>query len=330
MPKISVIMPAYNAEKYIAEAIDSILAQTFGDFEFIILNDDSGDRTEEIILSYDDPRIVYLKNEKNLGVAATLNKGLAIAKGEYIARMDADDISHPQRFAKQLARMQADENVAVCGSGVMLFGADIEPSTRVFAQDPKIMKVEMFFSCGLAHPSVMLRTDMIRELGGYDPNFNGMEDYELWVRVLERYGITTQPEILLRYRIHGGQVTQNPSARYREQMRQLKCRQLEGLGIPQEAAEPFFRFCEEGRPTTAEQICALDGFFALAEKVNKERRQYDGQVLCSTFHAVILGAALKLPRNEQLELVGQCRFLRRHHLLLHLLKTKLKKLLGRN
>ena len=106
MPKISVIMPAYNAEKYIAEAIDSILGQTFGDFEFIILNDCSTDRTEEIILSYDDPRIVYLKNEQNMGVAATLNKGLAIAKGEYIAFLDADDYWAPEKLKKQIAFMQ--------------------------------------------------------------------------------------------------------------------------------------------------------------------------------------------------------------------------------
>ena len=104
MPKISVIMPAYNAEKYLREAIDSILGQTFTDFELIVINDCSRDDTEQIILSYQDPRIVYLKNEKNLGVAGTLNRGLEVARGAYIARMDADDRSVPDRFGYDFQR----------------------------------------------------------------------------------------------------------------------------------------------------------------------------------------------------------------------------------
>ena len=109
MPKISVILPAYNAENYISQAIDSILAQTYGDFEFIILNDCSTDGTERIILSFDDPRIRYVRNEQNLGVAATLNRGLELAAGEYIARMDADDISLPERFFRQGSGVQSSQ-----------------------------------------------------------------------------------------------------------------------------------------------------------------------------------------------------------------------------
>lgn len=101
-PLISVLMPAYNAEKYIKEAIESILNQTFSNFEFIIIDDGSIDATEEIIKSFKDSRIVYIKNEKNLGLIKTLNKGISIARGEFIARMDSDDISMPQRFELQL------------------------------------------------------------------------------------------------------------------------------------------------------------------------------------------------------------------------------------
>lgn len=99
---VSVVLPAYNAELYLKEAIDSVLSQTFTDFELIILNDGSIDRTEEIILSYNDSRIVYVKNEKNLGLIGTLNKGINLAKGKYIARMDADDICLPERFKNRL------------------------------------------------------------------------------------------------------------------------------------------------------------------------------------------------------------------------------------
>ena len=122
MKKISVLMPAYNAEKYIGEAIESILNQTYKDFEFIIINDGSIDRTEDIILSYDDPRIIYLKNKENSGIVASLNNGLKQAKGQYVARMDADDISLPTRFEKQLQYMESNQHIFVLGTSLILFG----------------------------------------------------------------------------------------------------------------------------------------------------------------------------------------------------------------
>lgn len=114
MPKISVIMPAYNAERYIREAIDSILRQTWSDFELIIIDDGSTDSTAAIIAEYTDNRIRFCPNAQNMGVAATLNRGLELACGAYIARMDADDISLPERFAKQAAYLDAHPDVTVC------------------------------------------------------------------------------------------------------------------------------------------------------------------------------------------------------------------------
>lgn len=115
-PAISVLMPVYNSEKYLNEAIESILNQTFVDFEFIIINDASNDNSENIIESYQDSRIKYFKNEKNLGVAKTLNKGLKLAQGKYIARMDSDDISLPERLYKQFKFMEVYNDIDVCGS----------------------------------------------------------------------------------------------------------------------------------------------------------------------------------------------------------------------
>ena len=315
MPKISVIMPAYNAEKYIAEAIDSILGQTFGDFEFIILNDCSKDRTEEIILSYDDPRIVYLKNEQNLGVAATLNRGLAIAKGEYIARMDADDISLPERFEKQVAYLDANDDIVVLGTNLECFNESGTIRTGWSVSDPEQMKVDMLFACGLAHPSVMMRSDVIWNLNGYDPTYNGLEDYELWCRVLEHHKITTLPDILLRYRIHGNQVTQNPSSRYRDLMRQLKIRQIQQLSIEPDLAGAFFLFCEEGKPDTAEKIKALDEFFVLADNANAEKQLYNSKKLRISFRSVILSSVSTLPQSEQWKVISKCKFARRYDLL---------------
>ena len=193
MPKISVIMPAYNAERYIREAIDSILRQTWSDFELIIIDDGSTDSTAAIIAGYTDNRIRFCPNAQNMGVAATLNRGLELACGAYVARMDADDISLPERFAKQAAYLDAHPNVTVCGTAIELFCEGSVTGTRFPAAGPEKLKEDLFFSCGIAHPSVMMRRAAILELGGYDPAFNGMEDYELWCRVAEKGKIAGLP-----------------------------------------------------------------------------------------------------------------------------------------
>ena len=328
MKLVSVIMPAYNAEKYIAQAIESVLGQTFDDFEFIIINDCSRDRTEEIILSYNDPRIVYLKNEENLGVAATLNKGLAAAKGEYIARMDADDISLPERLAKQVAYLDANEEIAVLGTNVESFNELGTISTGWSALNPEQMKVDLLFACGLAHPSVMMRAEVIRELGGYDVEFNGLEDYELWCRVLENHKITTLPDILLRYRIHGSQVTQNPSQRYLALLRALKTRQIQQLGL--EPAEEFLRYCECGKLDDPEKLRALDEFFSQVDVANSEKHIYDAEKLRASFRSVIMTSTTKLQKTKQKELAANCHYINKHDLFVRQLKQSIKNILGRN
>lgn len=207
MPKVSVIMPAYNAEAYIKEAMDSILCQTFGDFELIVLNDCSGDSTEQIILSYDDPRVVYLKNEKNLGVAGTLNRGLEHAKGEYIARMDSDDIAMPQRLERQVKHLDDHPDLLACGSNAVLFGQVASESNTDMPLDYKSVCIRLALTNAFVHPTMLLRREALAHVR-YDSGFEGREDYRMWM-VLSRQGqMENLPEPLLRYRIHGGQVTQ--------------------------------------------------------------------------------------------------------------------------
>lgn len=331
MPKISVIMPAYNAEKYIAEAIDSILGQTFGDFEFIILNDCSKDRTEEIILSYSDSRIVYLKNEKNMGVAATLNRGLSVARGEYIARMDADDISLPERFEKQVAYMEANPETMVLGCALERFGQDIKTQVRSFSTDSKQMRIDLLFACGLAHPSVMMRRAVIMELGGYDMSFEGMEDYELWCRVLNKHEITTLPDVLLRYRVHSAQVTKNPSAQYLTRMRALKALQLKQLGLPTtgEEAQSFFLFCTGRRPGDLQHAAVLCHFMESVMTANETVGFYDSGLLLQNFRNITLQLAQALPDGQGWTLCKETNLLRPGQLVGAKLKKTLKWLLGR-
>lgn len=206
MPKISVIMPVYNTEEsYLREAIESILNQTFADFEFIIINDGSTNNAQDVILSYKDSRINYVVNEKNLGLIKTLNKGFDLAKGEYIARMDSDDISLPKRFEKQVDFMDKNPNVHVAGSWYEWF-----PKCKVQkppTNDKDIKECLLVQSNSLAHPTVMLRKSVIDKLEArYDENYAYVEDYALWLSLVDKVDFANIDEILLKYRIHPNSV----------------------------------------------------------------------------------------------------------------------------
>lgn len=210
MPKVSVIMPVYNGEKYLQEAIDSILGQTYQDFEFIVINDCSTDRTEDIILSYTDSRLIYVKNDKNLRIAATLNKGLNLAKGEYIARMDADDIAVPCRFERQVDILDKKPRLGVVGSSVILFGEEIPEQEFMFPTSAKQTKANMFYFTSLAHPTVMIRKEILNKYKlCYELDYEGLEDYVLWWRIAKYSDIASIKRPLLYYRQHKGQVTKN-------------------------------------------------------------------------------------------------------------------------
>lgn len=211
VPSVSVVMPAYNAEKYLREAIDSILSQTFTDFEFIIINDGSTDRTKEIILSYTDPRIVYIENESNSGICVTLNKGVAAARGRYIARMDADDVAVSERLALQVEYMRSHPDIGVVGSYLQLMDEN-ENHLYVFenSPDPDECYINMIFATSVGHPSVLIRKSCLTENNlEYEEYFRGMEDFFLWWQLAKHTQISNIPKPLLNYRCHSSQVTKN-------------------------------------------------------------------------------------------------------------------------
>ena len=330
MPKVTVIIPAYNAEKYICEAIDSVLGQTFRDFELIVLNDCSRDGTEDLILGYDDPRLVYVKNQQNMGVAATLNRGLALAKGEYVARMDADDISLPQRLEKQVQYLDAHPEVAVLGTDVETFDENGPLHTGWSATDPKQMKVDLLFSCGLAHPSVMMCRNVVTELGGYDSAFEGLEDYHLWFRVSQEHGVTTLPDLLFRYRVHSAQVTKNPSEKYYHRLRMLKDLQLKALGIEDETVqEQFYRHCRGQGGEDISAICATAACFEAIFKANEDKKVYDEEMLKASFRSILLKYVLPLGQNEAKSLYETTKLVTVGDVRKFRLKQSVKKLLGR-
>lgn len=214
-PMISVVMPVYNAEKYVAEAIESILNQTYGNFEFIIIDDCSTDSSYEILQSYAAkyPRIKLFKNEVNSKLPKTLNFGISQAIGKYIARMDADDISLPARFAKQIEFMESHPEVGVCGTSAIEFNST--------SSDLRVMKVQtihelikpysFFVCCNMIHPSIIARRELFVKIGhfSFNENLGGLaEDYALWTEMLHDGVIFANLEqALLKYRVTSSQTT---------------------------------------------------------------------------------------------------------------------------
>lgn len=201
-------MPAYNAEKYLTEAIDSVLNQTFKNFELIIVNDGSIDRSKELIFSYTDERIKYFENETNIGLIATLNKGIGLCKGKYIARMDADDVSLPNRFRKQVTFLEKHPNYALCGSWAYLINDTSERTGRIKNIDcDNLLKISLLFTVPLIHPTTMIRTDVLQKFK-YNPTALHNEDFDLWLRMVNTgVKIANIPHFLLKYRWHNSNIS---------------------------------------------------------------------------------------------------------------------------
>ncbi len=285
MPLVSVVMPVYNGEKYLKESIDSILNQTISDLELIIVDDGSTDRTSDIIKSYSDKRIVYIKNEVNLRISRSLNKALEASKGEFIARMDADDISLPKRLQKQIEYMNNHPEVEVCGSNVMVFGADDRswPSSESHER----LKVDSFFSCCLAHPTVMFRRSIVESgEARYNPEFDHMEDYELWTRLLKKHRFACIKEPLLKYRVHPSQTTKNNDENYTNQMSQIKKRLLDDLGVDFTEDE-LDAFC--GKSDGVKKNKNLRSLLLKVLDANKKAMLYSPKYLFASVNNVIMG-----------------------------------------
>jgi hypothetical protein len=210
-PAITVLMPVRNGADKVAEAVETILGQTLHDFEFLIINDGSHDGTQAIVEEFarQDPRI-RLVNQENMGLAATLNKGLGIARGKYVARQDHDDLSAPDRLEKQLAWMEANPDCVLLGTRAHI-AVDRTPTGRAHDHPTSsaLLKLDLLFDNPFVHSSVMLRRERVLELGGYctDPSRQPPEDYELWARIARHARVANLPERLLLYREVAGSIS---------------------------------------------------------------------------------------------------------------------------
>ncbi len=216
-PSISVIMAVRNQADYLKAAIKSILAQTFSDFEFIIINDGSIDRTKEIILSFDDKRIKYFENRR-IGLTKSLNKGLQLAQGKYIARMDADDISAPYRLEKQFRYLENSSDIVLVGSWIKFFVYEKEEEGQVWKcpQGSGLINYLLFYGNQLAHSSIFFRRQEILQMGGYNEDIEFAQDYDLYCRLIKKYKINNIPEVLVKYRVHKNSISFNKIKRAKQ------------------------------------------------------------------------------------------------------------------
>jgi glycosyltransferase involved in cell wall biosynthesis len=229
-PLVTVLMPLFNGKTYLSEAIESILGQTFGDFELLVIDDGSTDEGPNIVKGYRDQRIRLIANDENLGIAATLNRGIGLARGKYVARMDCDDISLPHRLEKQFAFMEAHPDVGVCGSRVRRIGAK-KGLWKVKSRDEAI-KSRLLFENAMAHPSVMIRKSVLVDHNlRYDPALRCSQDYAFWVDLSRLSRLANLEQVLVNYRVHASQISEARKAAQRSAADGIRALQLKRLAM---------------------------------------------------------------------------------------------------
>ncbi|MQC26254.1 MAG: glycosyltransferase family 2 protein [Chloroflexi bacterium] len=230
-------MAVYNGMPYLPKAVDSILEQSFGDLEFLVADDASTDGSATYLASLTDARIRILTNKENLGLSRSLNLGLDVARGDYVARMDHDDLSLPARLAEQVAYMDAHPEIDVCGTWTRTIGLQTEQTWRYPRTDAEI-RAEMLFASVIVHSSAMLRRSSFeRHNLRYDPKIARAQDYELWVRAAPHLRFANLGKVLLRYRVHVGQVGALHSAEQQVMADQMRAGLLRDLGLKPTASE---------------------------------------------------------------------------------------------
>ncbi len=217
-PEVSVVTAVYNGQAYLRETIDSILAQTMPNFEYVIVNDASTDATAQILASYTDPRLHVITNPHNRGPAYSRNRGLQAARAALVAIIDGDDIAHPTRLAQQLAYMQSHPDVVLLGAAkrdIDANGQPLPPPTfSTFVTSATANRWFVMFFCPFVHSAVMYRREPVVQLGGYDEAFPVAQDYDLWLRLAPAYRLENLPDVLVQYRHSGGSLSARSHRRF--------------------------------------------------------------------------------------------------------------------
>ena len=221
-PKVTVLMPVYNGETYLAEAIESILNQTFADFEFLIIDDGSTDNTWDILNNFNDSRIRLVKNNQNMGITKTLNKGLQLARSNYVARMDADDICIQERLQRQKAFLDENLNFAMVGSWIEVIDEIGRKIKRInFPIVSYLLRWRLLYTNTFAHSAVMFRKDAALGVGGYSEKLRYAQDYDLWSRISIHWDVANIPAVLVQWRFWKESISAVQAKKQKETTRKL-------------------------------------------------------------------------------------------------------------
>jgi glycosyltransferase involved in cell wall biosynthesis len=231
-PKVTVFIPVHNRERYIGDAIQSVLAQDFQDFDILLIDDGSTDRSVEVMRSFHDPRLTIVLNETNLGIPRTRNRGLELARGEYIALLDSDDRASPDRLQKQVAYLDAHPDCVQIGSWCRMMNEQGIPLQKIKRQPahPDEIKAELLFRCCMSNRTIMGRTEILRKFG-YRNDFPRCQDYDLHVRLSSQFKMANIPECLVLGRIHPEQITALTTDLGDAKKREIVSTQLHHLGV---------------------------------------------------------------------------------------------------
>ena len=289
VPKISLIMSVYNGEDYLAETIDSVISQTFTEWEFIIINDCSTDNTSKILAEYGskDERIKVHTNETNLRLPSSLNKALSLAEGKYIARMDADDICMPDRLQKQYDFMGENPNVDLSSCRFFTLKNGVYSSGGCGGKNDDIsIKALLLVTNPILHPGIIAKADVIKKLG-YDKNFTCTEDMELWTRfVLSGKKVEILPEYLMIYRLHDKQITETTLDKQKKEVIKVQKNYLSKILKPMtEEQENFYINGIYFRKST--NIAEFIEFFKWAKSVNNKTNNLDKEALKYAFFEIL-------------------------------------------
>lgn len=290
MPKISVIMSTYNTEKeYLEKAIESILGQTYKNFEFIIVCDGS-EKDLKILNNYNDDRIIIIKHNESRGLTKSLNEAIKIAKGKYIARMDSDDISLKNRFAIQVKYLEKNPNIDICSTFTKNFGSSKKNNINIY-NNPEGVKAQLFLYNNIAHPTVMIRKEFLEKNNIlYDETFRYSQDYELWTRCSKITNIYAIPKICLYYRMHNAQISTAKIEEQNKLCERVYLRNLEELNIENSKDKvKYMLYLNEKLNNNVNKEELLEFIYEVIEN-NKKKLIYDSKIL----ERILLSKFLKI------------------------------------
>ena len=281
-PLVSVILPVYNGELYLGDSIQSILDQTYVNFELLILSSPNTNQASlDVIDKFNDPRIRHIRRspEQN-NLPKALNMGIDKSRGIYVARMDADDMSLPQRLQKEVEFMEKDKDVSIAGSWAKAFG--LKSNYIKHPTDPEEIRVNLLFQSSLVHPTVIFRKEMLDQYHlRYDPELNYCEDIDFWIRASKYLKIANIPEVLLLYRTHNDQASRRKleeQDRIRKELRKTLLSRLQIIPTEEEL-ELYKKLCIYEGAGSNETLDKISQWLEKLDAANDRTHQYDAKIL---------------------------------------------------